>query len=56
MIYLYPGKYDWEGSPAHGDCSLRIKVAKHFNNLFLIFLKIIKDDNHYLLLGNFSAV
>ena len=27
LIYLYPGKYDWEGSPAHGDCSLRIKVA-----------------------------
>ena len=30
LIYLYPGKYDWEGSPAHGDCSLRIKVLKHF--------------------------
>ena len=23
VIYLYPGKYEWEGNPAAGDCSLR---------------------------------
>ena len=23
LIYLYPGKYEWEGNPAAGDCSLR---------------------------------
>jgi hypothetical protein len=27
LVLLYPGKYDWEGNPAQGDCSLRIKVA-----------------------------
>ena len=67
LIYLYPGKYDWEGSPAHGDCSLRIKVLKHFlhhqKNLsinpihvFLIFPKNVKDDHNHQLSGNFSAV
>ena len=27
LVYLYPGKYEWAGSPAKGDCSLRIKAA-----------------------------
>ena len=28
LIYLYPGKYDWEGDPGQGDCSLRIHATK----------------------------
>ena len=33
LVYLYPGKYSWAGSPAAGDCSLRItKVAAQFDS------------------------
>ncbi len=26
-VGLYPGKYEWAGSPAQGDCSLRVREA-----------------------------
>ena len=46
LIYLYPGKYDWEGSPAHGDCSLRIKVRKIgiIHSHIFASLPNLKDD------------
>ena len=32
LVYLYPGKYEWAGSPAAGDCSLRVRdVSAQFD-------------------------
>ena len=57
LIYLYPGKYDWEGSPAHGDCSLRIKVSKNEKYIFsVVFFLNSKDDHQYPLSGNLCTV
>ena len=27
VVLLYPGKYEWAGSPIQGDCSLRVREA-----------------------------